>query len=141
VQDKLGKGHYWRMSHEILLTAVRSEDDRFDDQSLRSSIEAPRARHSEKPDVVRELIERASPGPRLELFGRSLHPNWHVWGHEIAEPLTEQAASFHQPGESAVWEIDAADPGPRLEVFARLTGTEYDMAWFLRSACLKRKCV
>lgn len=140
-KTQLGKGHYWRMSHEILLTAVRSEDDRFDDQSLRSSIEAPRGRHSEKPDVVRELIERASPGPRLELFGRSLHPNWHVWGHEIAEPLTEQAASFHQPERArcgrSMRQIRVHD----LKIFTRLTGTEYDMAWFLRSACLKRKCV
>src|SRR5580704_10776005 len=27
-KTQLGKGHYWRMSHEILLTAVRTEDDR-----------------------------------------------------------------------------------------------------------------
>jgi N6-adenosine-specific RNA methylase IME4 len=63
------------MSHEILLTAVlANRNDRFDDQSLRSWIEAPRGRHSEKPDVVREMIERASPGPRLELFARKLVP-------------------------------------------------------------------
>jgi N6-adenosine-specific RNA methylase IME4 len=35
-KPQLGKGHYWRMSHEILLTAVRGEDDRFDDLGLRS---------------------------------------------------------------------------------------------------------
>ena len=64
----LGRGNYWRMSHEILLTAVlANRNDRFDDQSLRSWIEAPRGRHSEKPDAVRGMIERASPGPRLEL--------------------------------------------------------------------------
>jgi N6-adenosine-specific RNA methylase IME4 len=97
-KTQTGKGHYWRMSHEILLTAVRGEDDRFEDQSLRSWIEAPRGRHSEKPDAVREMIERASPAPRLELFARKLVPGWFAWGHEMAEPLTEQAASFHQPG-------------------------------------------
>ena len=92
-KTQLGKGHYWRMSHEILLTAVRSEDDRFDDQSLRSWIEAPRGRHSEKPDVVREMIERASPGPRLELFARKVTPGWYTWGHEIAKCLTDQTAA------------------------------------------------
>ena len=81
------------MSHEILLTAVRTEDDRFDDQSLRSWIEAPRGRHSEKPDVVREMIDRASPGPRLELFARKLVPGWYAWGHEIIQPLVDQSAA------------------------------------------------
>jgi N6-adenosine-specific RNA methylase IME4 len=92
-KTQLGKGHYWRMSHEILLTAVRSEDDRFDDQSLRSWIEAPRGHHSEKPDVVRELIERASPGPRLELFARNPVPGWLTWGHEVAPSLIDQSAA------------------------------------------------
>jgi N6-adenosine-specific RNA methylase IME4 len=90
----LGRGNYWRMSHEILLTAVlANRDDRFDDQSLRSWVEAPRGRHSEKPDVVREMIERASPGPRLELFARKLVPGWFAWGHEIAQSLTDQTAA------------------------------------------------
>jgi len=92
-KTQAGRGHYWRMSHEILLTAVQSEDDRFDDRGLRSWIEAPRGRHSEKPDAVREMIERASPGPRLELFARKLAPGWFAWGHEIADLLTDQAAA------------------------------------------------
>jgi N6-adenosine-specific RNA methylase IME4 len=92
-KTQTGRGNYWRMSHEILLTAVQSDNDRFDDRSLRSWIEAPRGCHSEKPDVVRGMLERASPGPRLELFARKLVPGWFAWGHEIAEPLTGQTAA------------------------------------------------
>ena len=92
-KTQAGRGNYWRMSHEILLTAVRSEDDRFDDRGLRSWIEAPRGHHSEKPAAVREMIERASPGPRLELFARKLVPGWFAWGHEIAESLPDQSAA------------------------------------------------
>ena len=92
-KTQLGKGHYWRASHEILLTAVQGDHDRFDDQSLRSWIEAPRGRHSEKPEVVRHMIERASPGPRLEVFARKVTPGWYAWGHEIAEPLIHQTAA------------------------------------------------
>jgi N6-adenosine-specific RNA methylase IME4 len=92
-KTQLGKGHYWRTSHEILLTAVQGDDDRFDDRSLRSWIEAPRGRHSEKPDVVRGMLERASPGPRLELFARKLVPGWFAWGHEIPLSLTDQSAA------------------------------------------------
>jgi N6-adenosine-specific RNA methylase IME4 len=91
VKPSLGGRNYWRQSHEVLLTAVRGDaPDRFDDHGLRSWIEAPRAGHSEKPEVVRGLIERASPGPRLEIFGRKLAQGWFVWGHEISTPLSEQ---------------------------------------------------
>jgi len=93
-----GKGNYWRMSHEILLTAVRGEHDRFDDRSLRSWIEVPRGSHSEKPDLVRQMIERASPGPRLEVFARKVTPGWFAWGHEIAESLLDQSK---HPAEAA----------------------------------------
>jgi N6-adenosine-specific RNA methylase IME4 len=92
VKPSLGRGNYWRMSHETLVTAVRSENDRFDDRWLRSWVEAPRGRHSEKPDAVRALIERASPPPRLELFARKRATGWYSWGHEIAEPLIDQSA-------------------------------------------------
>jgi len=90
VKPALGKGNYWRMSHEIMLTAVRTPEDHFDDSGLRSWIEAPRGRHSEKPEEVRQMIERASPGPRLEIFARTLTPGWYAWGHEVAEPLRKQ---------------------------------------------------
>lgn len=93
IKPQLGRGHYWRQSHEILLTAVRRDDDRFDDLGLRSWIAAPRGRHSEKPDAIRGLLERASPAPRLELFARKLVPGWFGWGHEIAEALTDQTAA------------------------------------------------
>lgn len=92
VKPSLGQGSYWRMSHEVMLTAVRGPEDRFDDSGLRSWIEAPRGRHSEKPEAVREMIERASPGPRLELFARKLTPGWFCWGHEIALSLESQTA-------------------------------------------------
>jgi N6-adenosine-specific RNA methylase IME4 len=81
------------MSHEILLTAVQSRDDRFDNRTFRSWMEAPRSRHNEKPGVVREIIEQASPDPHLELFARKLVPGWFVWGHEIAQPLLDQRAA------------------------------------------------
>jgi N6-adenosine-specific RNA methylase IME4 len=92
VKPSLGRGNYWRMSHETLVTAVRGENDRFDDCWLRSWVEAPRGRHSEKPEAVRSLIERASPGPRLELFARTRVTGWYSWGHEIADSLIDQSA-------------------------------------------------
>ncbi len=79
----LGRGGYWRHQTEHLITGVRGDADRFDDKGLPSWIEAPRGRHSEKPDEIYEAIERASPGPRIELYARTRRPGWFAWGHEI----------------------------------------------------------
>jgi N6-adenosine-specific RNA methylase IME4 len=43
--------------------------------------EWPRGRHSEKPGQFFELVERLSPGPRLEMFARSPRLGWDSWGH------------------------------------------------------------
>lgn len=42
-------------------------------------------RHSAKPEQAQDLIERASPGPYLELFARRRRPGWTCWGDELAE--------------------------------------------------------
>jgi N6-adenosine-specific RNA methylase IME4 len=42
--------------------------------------------HSRKPEAFYELIERCSPGPRLELFARYRRDGWTQWGDELAPP-------------------------------------------------------
>lgn len=79
----LGRGGYWRHQTEHLVTGVRGDADRFDDKGLSSWIEAPRGRHSEKPEVIYEMVERGSPPPRVELFARIRRPGWFAWGHEV----------------------------------------------------------
>lgn len=84
VKDEIGMGNYWRVSHEYLLLGVRGSLT-FADRSLRSWVQAKRTIHSRKPATVRTLLERASPGPYLELFGREHFPNsdWTVFGNQI----------------------------------------------------------
>jgi len=84
LKPNLGVGHYWRCSHEILLLGVRSNLP-FRDHSQRSWIQADRRTHSEKPDEVRRLIERVSPGPYLELYGRVVPENtaWTIYGNQL----------------------------------------------------------
>lgn len=43
--------------------------------------EAPRGQHSAKPALFADLIERMSPGPRLELFAREQRLGWDSWGY------------------------------------------------------------
>ena len=88
VKPQLGMGNYWRVSHEYLLLGIRGQLP-FQDKSQRSWVEARRKRHSQKPYCVRELIERVSPGPYLELFGREEIPDsqWTVFGDQVERRL------------------------------------------------------
>jgi N6-adenosine-specific RNA methylase IME4 len=87
VKSQIGIGNYWRNSHEFLLTAIRGDAKRFSDKTLKSWLECDRGRHSAKPEQVRHMIERASPGPFLELFGRSGVDGWSVWGNQVSPDL------------------------------------------------------
>lgn len=87
IKPEMGIGNYWRNSHEFLLTAIRGNAKRFNDKALMSWLECGRGQHSAKPEQVRGFIERASPGPRLELFGRSAAPGWMVWGNQVERGL------------------------------------------------------
>lgn len=88
VKDEIGMGNYWRVSHEFLLLGVRGSLT-FRDRTLPSWIRAHRTSHSRKPGVVRALIERVSPGPYLELYGREELPNsaWTVYGNQVERRL------------------------------------------------------
>ena len=96
VKPQIGMGNYWRVSHEFMLLGVRGSCP-FNDKTLRSWGEFRRGRHSAKPDEIRALIERASPGPRLELFARRASPGWCSWGNEISRdvfyPTVEELAA------------------------------------------------
>lgn len=62
-------------------------------------IQAKAEKHSQKPQVFRELIERATTHlpNKLELFARQKSDGWQSWGNEvesditIAEPLQKLA--------------------------------------------------
>lgn len=87
VKSQIGIGNYWRNSHEFVLTAIRGDAKSFSDHTLRSWLECDRGRHSAKPEQVRGFIEKASPGPYLELFGRRSAPGWAVWGNQIERTI------------------------------------------------------
>lgn len=82
VKPQLGIGNYWRVSHEFMLLGVRG-GLRFADKGQTSWMQHDRLKHSQKPYAVRSLIEKTSPPPRIELFGRVLIEGWTVWGNEV----------------------------------------------------------
>jgi N6-adenosine-specific RNA methylase IME4 len=85
VKPQLGIGNYFRSMTEHVLFGVRGNLRRLDGNQP-NWFQAARGQHSRKPDCFYELVERVSPGPYLELFGRldMLGPRegWTVWGNE-----------------------------------------------------------
>ena len=90
VKPQMGMGNYWRVSHEFMLFGIRGRAP-FASRSLMSWAEYPRGRHSAKPEPVRSLIEKASPGPYLEMFARRPANGWTVWGNEVASDLADES--------------------------------------------------
>lgn len=86
VKPQMGIGNYWRNSHEIMLMGTKGGLVGLSKSEM-SWVECRRGRHSSKPQQVRERIERLSPGPFLELFGRRNIPGWVVFGNQIEEEL------------------------------------------------------
>lgn len=85
-KPQFGLGNYWRGPCELLLLGVRGQLQ-FLDHSIKAILREDRTRHSAKPDAFRQLIERVSPGPRLEMFARRATPGWTAWGNEIEPGL------------------------------------------------------
>lgn len=57
----------------------------FRNKSPLSWIRVDAAIQASKPEVVRELIERVSPGPYLELFGNKPVAGWTVLAHAAGQ--------------------------------------------------------
>jgi N6-adenosine-specific RNA methylase IME4 len=57
----------------------------------------PRGVHSRKPEPSYAMVERVSPGPYLELFGRRHRPGWEVWGDQAITMDEEVSAILGSP--------------------------------------------
>ncbi len=86
--DGRGVGFYFRNVTELLLFGVRgSLRTLAPARSQVNMIETRKREHSRKPDEQYGLIERCSPGPRLELFARHPLAGWTAWGAESAPEI------------------------------------------------------
>lgn len=84
--DGRGVGFYFRNVTEILLFGVRGSMRTLPPaRSQVNMIETRKREHSRKPDEQYDLIERCSPGPRLEMFARYPAPGWTAWGDEASD--------------------------------------------------------
>ena len=79
---RMGMGVYIRHCVEFLLFAVRGSAPTLRNDEL-GVLFAPQGRHSEKPMLAYEMIERLSLSPRLELFARTPRNGYEVWGDQV----------------------------------------------------------
>ena len=77
-----GTGYYFRGCTEHLLFATKGKLPRCD-KSLKNLVIFPRGKHSEKPNIFRDLIIKQSGNlPRIEIFARQKIPNWDYFGND-----------------------------------------------------------
>ncbi|MDE3137755.1 MAG: S-adenosylmethionine-binding protein [Acidobacteriota bacterium] len=82
--DGRGVGFYFRNVTELLLFGTKGSIRTLAPGRRQVNILISRKQeHSRKPEQVYDLIERCSPGPYCELFGRGRVPGWAQWGDEL----------------------------------------------------------
>jgi N6-adenosine-specific RNA methylase IME4 len=85
-KGSIGMGVWARNQHELLLVGRKGKASPPSPADRQPSvIAARRGRHSEKPVVVCQMLERMHPHlSKLELFARGTpRPGWTVWGNEV----------------------------------------------------------
>ena len=78
----IGLGDAFKLTTEFVLFARRGSLANLD-VSPTTWFNWARSGHSVKPNAFFELVERMSPGPRLEMFARRPREGWVVWGDEV----------------------------------------------------------
>lgn len=77
-----GLGGTFGIATEYLLLARRGSH-KAKERHWSTWFEAKRGKHSEKPQIARDIIEKCFDGDKIELFARKKTGGWDVWGNEV----------------------------------------------------------
>lgn len=89
MKDKINLGQYYRgkSEHCIFSRTKKKLPFKLDENGKRcqgvTCFEEKQREHSRKPLQMREMIERVSYEPRIELFAREKFDGWDCWGNEL----------------------------------------------------------
>jgi N6-adenosine-specific RNA methylase IME4 len=78
-------GFYFRGASEQIIFAVRGSLPLQTRDAIPTWFGTERFAHSVKPDAFFDMVERASPSPRVELFSRKPRDGWTVLGNEVTD--------------------------------------------------------
>lgn len=81
----LGVGRFQCNTEQVLVARKGSRHGNPFGATGGTGFNWPRGRHSAKPDEFYDLVERVSPGPYLEMYGRRVRDGWVVLGDEVPE--------------------------------------------------------
>lgn len=90
MKDKQGLGQYFRGITEHCLFASTKKRLPYKviagkrQQGITGFIE-PKRKHSQKPEIMRNMIDTVSYRPRIELFAREKRYDWDCWGLEAPD--------------------------------------------------------
>lgn len=82
----MGMGRYTRSNAEICLLATKGKGIPRNNCSIKNTHLHQRLRHSEKPELFRQLIDNLFDNAslsRIELFARQKVDGWDCWGLEV----------------------------------------------------------
>jgi len=81
-KHQIGVGNYYRNATEQILFGVRGRLPILQ-KNLRTWFLADRREHSRKPDEFYRIVEKASPGPRIDIFSREKREGWEQFGDQV----------------------------------------------------------
>lgn len=87
-KDRFGLGQYYRgiTEHCIFASTKKRLPYKIADGKRQQGVTGfyePKTIHSRKPVKMREMIEKVSYAPRIELFAREYTNGWDCWGDEV----------------------------------------------------------
>ena len=93
---KTGAGGHPRNATEHIIESTRGEIKSIGrhEKAINNWFIANSGRHSEKPNIVYEIIEYCYPDTeKIELFARNRRNGWDAWGNEILEVTKKENAT------------------------------------------------
>jgi N6-adenosine-specific RNA methylase IME4 len=81
VKPQIGLGNYFRSATEHVLFGLKGSLP-TNGQDVSNWFQADRKKHSEKPELFYDIVEKVSPEPWFEMFARRTRFNWTTWGDQ-----------------------------------------------------------
>ncbi|HRI12203.1 MAG TPA: MT-A70 family methyltransferase [Verrucomicrobiota bacterium] len=116
--DGRGVGFYFRNVTELVLFGVRGKGVRTLPPGRRqvNFIGTRKRQHSRKPDELYPVIEACSWGPYLELFARTKHAGWTIWGNQAPDEAGEFTGRTYGRGYSTANSSDRLARGETEQI-------------------------
>ena len=88
MKDRISLGQYYRgLTEHCIFAKYKTLLYKIDENGKRcqgvTGFYESKKEHSRKPQKMREMIERVSYEPRIELFAREEFNGWDCWGNEV----------------------------------------------------------